>query len=65
MGEPYGDVQPDLLGAVVPIWDDAIIAPELGFTTRFEMRRRTDDRADLNSDLAHFLSHDDRTLSLS
>ena len=61
VGEPYGDVQPDLLGAVVPIWDDAIIAPELGFTTRFEMRRRTDDRADLNSDLAHFLSHDDRT----
>ena len=62
VGERYGDVQRDLLGAVVPIWDDAIIAPELGFTTRFEMRRRADNGTDLNSDLAHFLPDDDRTL---
>lgn len=61
-GERYGDVQPDLLGAVVPIWDDAIATPEPGFTTRFELRRRTDDRADLKSDLAHFLPDDDRTM---
>lgn len=60
-GEEYGDVQPDLLGAVVPIWDDAIAAPDSGFTTRFEMRRRTDAKADLESDLAHFLPDDDRT----
>lgn len=60
-GERYGDVQPDLLGAVVPIWDDAIAAPEPGFTTRFELRQRTDDRADLQADLARFLPHDDRT----
>ena len=60
-GEKYGDVQPDLLGAVVPIWDDAIAAPDPGFTTRFEMRGRTDAGADLESDLAHILTDDDRT----
>ncbi len=58
-GETYGDVQPDLLGAVTPIWDDAIEAPGVGFTTRFEMRCPT---ADLRSDLARFLPADDRTL---
>ena len=61
VGEEYGDVQRDLLGSVVPIWDDAVAAPEPGFTTRFEMRRRTDKGADLESDLACFLSDDDRT----
>ena len=63
VGERYGDVQPDLSGAVVPIWDDTIAAPEPGFTTRFEMRRRQADRgADLKSDLAHFLPDDDPAL---
>ena len=61
VGEEYGDVQRDLLGSVVPIWDDAVAAPEPGFTTRFEMRRRTDKGADLESDLARFLPDDDRT----
>ena len=61
VGEEYGDVQRDLLGSVVPIWDDAVAAPEPGFTTRFELRRRTDKGADLESDLAHFLPDDDRT----
>ena len=60
-GERYGDVHPDLSGTVIPIWDDAIAAPEPGFTTRFELRRRTGDRADLHSDLARFLPEDDRT----
>ena len=61
-GETYGDVQPDLLGAVVPIWDGSITAPEPGFTTRFEMRQRADGGADLKADLAHFLPDDDHTL---
>ena len=60
-GEEYGDVQTDLLGAVVPIWDDAVSLPEPGFTTRFELSRRTDERADLESDLARFLPDNDRT----
>ena len=60
-GEQYGDLQPDLLGAVVPIWDDSIAVPDPGFTTRFEMRRRKDAGPDLISDLAHFLPDDDRT----
>lgn len=58
-GEMYGDVQPDLIGAVTPIWDDTIDAPEVGFTTRFEMRDPTEA---LRSDLERFLPDDDRTL---
>ena len=60
VGEEFGDVQRDLLGAVVPIWDDAIPPPDDGYTTRFEMRRRTDEGADLRSDLVRFLPDDDR-----
>ena len=60
VGRIYGDVQPDILGAVLPIWDDAITEPAFGFTTRFEMRRRVDRGADLESDLARFLPDDDR-----
>ena len=60
-GEEYGDIQTDLLGAVVPIWDAAVSLPEPGFTTRFELSRRTDQNADLESDLARFLPHNDRT----
>ena len=63
VGKRYGDVQPDLLGAVVPIWDDTIAAPEPGFTTRFEMRRRqADSGTDLKSDLAHLLPDGDPAL---
>ena len=40
---------------------EALAAPEAGFTTRFEMRQRVDPGADLRSDLAYFLSDDDRT----
>ena len=58
VGEEYGDVQLDLLGSVVPMWDDAVSAPEPGFTTRFELCGRTDNEADLESDLARFLPDD-------
>ena len=58
VGEEFGDVQRDLLGAVVPIWDNGIAVPEDGFTTRFELRRRVDETVDLASDLAQFLPDD-------
>ncbi len=61
VGEKFGDKQRDLLGAVIPIWDERIALPENGYTTRFEMRRRTDDGADLKSDVARLLPEDDRT----
>ena len=65
VGEEFGDVQRDLLGAVVPIWDDSIASPESGYTTRFEMRRRKDQDADLESDLARFLpDHDHASLAI-
>ena len=62
VGEKYGDKQRDLLGAVVPIWDDAIEEPGHSFSTRFEMRRRIKQGASLKADLEHFLSDNDRTL---
>lgn len=61
-GEEYGDLQPDMLGAVIPQWDDTIDAPTDGFTTRFEMRQCLDSKAVLRSDLARFLPDKDRTL---
>ena len=61
IGKKYGDKQPDLLGAVIPIWDDTIPAPERGFTTRFELRQ-AESKAVLKSDLAHFLLDDDDAL---
>ena len=61
-GEEYGDLQRDMLGAVIPQWDDAIEAPTDGFTTRFEMRQCLHSKTDLRSDLARFLPDKDRTL---
>jgi hypothetical protein len=61
VGAIYGDVQLDLLGAVIPIWDDSIAQPECGFTTRFNLDGRIDPNVVLTSDLSNFLSEDDRT----
>ncbi|MYD72692.1 MAG: sensor histidine kinase [Acidobacteria bacterium] len=60
----YGDVQTDPLGAVLPIWDDRIPAPDSdrNFTTRFELGNRLDEDADLRADLAYLLPDDDLTL---
>ena len=60
-GDRYGDVQPDLLGAVVPIWDKTIAKPDPEFTTRFEMRRLLDNGSDPRDDLDHLLPDDDHT----
>ena len=59
-GEQFGDVQRDLLGAVIPIWNDEIALPDTGYTTRFELKQRKDNDAALESDLAQFLPEDDR-----
>ena len=61
-GEKYGDLQRDMLGAVIPQWDDSIEAPAVGFTTRFEMRQCLESKTDLRSDLTRFLPNEDRTL---
>ncbi len=62
VGQEYGDKQRDLLGAVIPVWDDTIPAPQPGFTTRFEMHRPTEEGRDLQSDLAQFLPEGSRTI---
>ena len=62
VGEEYGDVQIDPLGAVLPVWDDGIAEPEAGFTTRFEFCERVDPATNLQSDLARLLSNNDLTL---
>ena len=61
-GEEYGDIQRQFLGAVVPKWDDAITPPGNGYTTRFELRQRTEEDKALASDISHLLPVEDRTL---
>jgi hypothetical protein len=61
VGTTYGDVQPDLLGAVLPTWDDSIQLPDKGFTTRFALAGLVDTDIVLASDLSQFLSASDRT----
>ena len=61
VGNEYGDVQTDLLGAVMPIWDPGIECPEDGFTTRFELRMRRDRSVGLSADLSRFVSNHDLT----
>lgn len=61
VGETFGDVQLDLLGAVVPIWDDSITAPTNGFTTRFELCGRCDPKVNLAGDIDQFLPEEQRT----
>lgn len=60
IGEQFGDIQRDLLGAVIPIWDEKISPPDSGYTTRFELRQRMDNETTLESDLAQFLPENDR-----
>ena len=60
IGEQFGDVQRDLLGAVIPIWDEDISPPDSGYTTRFELRQRMDSETTLEIDLAQFLPEHDR-----
>ena len=60
IGEQFGDVQRDLLGAVIPIWDEEISPPDSGYTTRFELRQRMDNETTLETDLAQFLPEHDR-----
>lgn len=60
VGAEYGDVQPDLLGTVIPVWDDGIAYPDAAFTTRFELDGKVGE-APLDEDLTRFLP-DDRTL---
>ena len=62
VGEEYGDIQADPLGAVLPIWDDGITDPEEGFTTRFELQGRVDPATNLQTDLTRFLSDENLTL---
>ena len=61
VGERYRDEQPDLLGAVIPIWDETIAMPCPEFTTRFEMCRLRRDGQDPRDDLRRLLPNDDRT----
>ena len=62
VGDTFGDVQQNLLGAVVPIWDDEIASPQIGFTTLFELRRRTSKEVSLSDDLQQLLPDDDRSV---
>ena len=58
VGDEYGDVQRDLLGAVIPIWDDGVEPPACAFTTRFELRRRVRKDVEVAADFDRFVSRD-------
>lgn len=60
IGEQFGEVWKDLLGTVIPIWDEEISPPGNGYTTRFELRQRIDTEKTIESDLAQFLPENDR-----
>lgn len=61
-GAEFGDRQPDLLGAVLPVWDESVAPPDPGFTTRFEFRHLLDARAPLREDIEQALPTSDRTV---
>ena len=61
VGETYGDVQPDMLGTVLPIWNRDISPPSRGFSTRFHLSGLADPAISLQSDLSEFLPDADRT----
>lgn len=61
-GEEFGDRQPDLLGTVLPRWDDGIAPPDDGFTTRFELGQLQDASVAPAEDVSHALPASDRTV---
>ena len=61
-GARYGEVQPDLLGTVTPIWDERVPLPDSDFTTRFDLSGRFDQDRDLRLDLDRLLRGDDLTV---
>ena len=61
-GDEYEDRRRDLLGAVLPVWDDTLPQPDEGFTTRFVLQGRQDTETSLDSDCAKLLPSDDPTL---
>ena len=62
IGEQFGDVQVDFLGALLPIWDLTIEEPDQNFTTRFELRKTNPSSFELQQDLDRFFSTEDESL---
>ena len=54
--------RPNLLGAVVPIWDAKVQNPSQNFTTRFELRGRANRSEGLDEDLEQLFLPDDKSL---
>ncbi|MCW8137931.1 MAG: hypothetical protein KIT58_03410 [Planctomycetota bacterium] len=57
VGKVFGDVQPDLIGAVLPVWTDGLSTPSSGFTTRFELSGLSEPDRPLSQDLGHVLDN--------
>lgn len=62
VGEKYGEIQPNLIGTVIPIWDDEISNPITGYTTRFKLSNRKSKDISLAEDLSHLIEQEDHSV---
>lgn len=63
-GDRFGDNQRDWLGAVLPVWDESIVAPSSGMKCRFHLRHRLTGLPAASEDLDHVLGSDENLLAL-
>ena len=59
----HGQLIKQVIGAVLPIWDTTVPAPDPGFTTRFEMSGARGE-CPPSDDIQHLLDHDGTVLAL-
>jgi hypothetical protein len=60
----FGDLQRDWLGAVLPLWDDAVEPPSNGMTCRFTLSGRLTGLSSTTSDLEHVFGEENNLLAL-
>jgi hypothetical protein len=62
-GTTFHDKQPEMIGAVLPVWDEAATPPDTGFTTRFELSNPFGSARTITADLDHLVSDDGSVLA--
>ena len=62
IGAAFQDVQRDMLGSVLPVWDEAFASPTDDFTTMFTMQGLLRDGTSIESDLSQVTRGEDKPL---